>query len=294
MESGEKKNEYDGHGMMETNQPQLIHYLETALGQAIGSMAGRSISVALDPGAAETPPVEDAIIWQQEFSVAGASVPEGPSLRISAGRDLWAAMGKITLEAAGIEEVTDEDCRSTWQEILNQTAAGVAAAMTADLAREVTASKGAEIEAEAPGPAWQTFSVSDGSDQRWTFKAGWTGELADAGEPEPGEVRRPLAKDGAGSKTFDLLLEVALPIVVSFGRTSLQIREVLKLNTGSIVELDRSVNDPVEVIVNDCVIARGEVVVVGGNYGVRINQLASREDRLRSGIAETAHKGDRA
>jgi flagellar motor switch protein FliN/FliY len=49
----------------------------------------------------------------------------------------------------------------------------------------------------------------------------------------------------------------------------------------------------VEVIVNDCVIARGEVVVVDGNYGVRVSQLASREDRLRSGIAETSHKGGR-
>lgn len=73
----------------------------------------------------------------------------------------------------------------------------------------------------------------------------------------------------------------------------MQIREVLKLNTGSIVELDRFVTDPVEVIVNDCVIARGEVVVVDGNYGVRISQLASREDRLRSGMAESAHKGSK-
>jgi flagellar motor switch protein FliN/FliY len=47
------------------------------------------------------------------------------------------------------------------------------------------------------------------------------------------------------------------------------------------------------VIVNNCVIARGEVVVVDGNYGVRISQLASREERLRSGMGETAHRGVR-
>ena len=81
-----------------------------------------------------------------------------------------------------------------------------------------------------------------------------------------------------------------MPVSVSFGKSTLQIREVLKLNTGSIVELDRVVTDPVEVIVNDCVIARGEVVVVDGNYGVRINALASREDRLRTGMAVTARK----
>ena len=100
----------------------------------------------------------------------------------------------------------------------------------------------------------------------------------------------PAVRDNTVSRTFDLLLEVALPVSVSFGKTNLQIREVLKLNTGSIVELDRLVTDPVEVIVNDCVIARGEVVVVDGNYGVRISQLASREDRLRSGLAEASHK----
>ena len=59
-------------------------------------------------------------------------------------------------------------------------------------------------------------------------------------------------------------------------------RDVLKLTTGSIIELDRDVNEPVEVLVNHCLIARGEVVVVDGNYGVRIQQIADRHERLRS------------
>ena len=56
------------------------------------------------------------------------------------------------------------------------------------------------------------------------------------------------------------------------------------------MELDRQVTEPVEVIVNNCVIARGEVVVVDGNYGVRIIQLASREERLRSGMMEASSR----
>jgi flagellar motor switch protein FliN/FliY len=67
----------------------------------------------------------------------------------------------------------------------------------------------------------------------------------------------------------------------------LPIKDVLKLTTGSIVELDRTVSEPVDVIVNNCVIARGEVVVVEGNYGVRINQIATRFDRLKTGSATT-------
>ena len=63
---------------------------------------------------------------------------------------------------------------------------------------------------------------------------------------------------------------------VSFGRTQLPLKDVIKLTTGSIVELNRTIAEPVEIIVNNCVIARGEVVVVDGNYGVRINQIIGR------------------
>ena len=84
------------------------------------------------------------------------------------------------------------------------------------------------------------------------------------------------------SRTLDLLLEVELPVSVSFGRAQLPLKEVLKLNSGSIVELNRSISEPVDLIVNNCVIARGEVVVVEGNYGVRIKQIVSREERLRT------------
>ncbi len=271
-----------------SSQTKLVQYLQTALSQAISSMTGKDFTVALDESGANSPPIENAVTWQQSFSS-----PEGPSFWIAAGKDLWESLGRATLEAAGIEEVTDEDCRSTWREILNQTISGIAAAMTAEKAREVAVSQGAEIDTEPPGLDWLNFSVSDGAGVTWAFKASWTNELAVFDEPGPEAAPGPVARANAVSKTFDLLLEVALPIAVSFGRTSLQIREVLKLNTGSIVELDRFVTDPVEVIVNECVIARGEVVVVDGNYGVRISHLASREDRLRSGIAEAAHKGRR-
>ena len=73
-----------------------------------------------------------------------------------------------------------------------------------------------------------------------------------------------------------------MPVSVSFGRAYLPLRDVLKLSSGSIVELNRSVSDPVEVIVNNCVIARGDVVVVDGNYGVRVTQIISRQERLRT------------
>jgi flagellar motor switch protein FliN/FliY len=81
---------------------------------------------------------------------------------------------------------------------------------------------------------------------------------------------------------MELLLDVDLPVSISFGKAQLALKDVLKLTTGSIVELNRGVNDQVEVLVNQCLIARGEVVVVDGNYGVRIQEIASRQDRMRS------------
>jgi flagellar motor switch protein FliN len=82
--------------------------------------------------------------------------------------------------------------------------------------------------------------------------------------------------------SIDLLLDVELPVSVSFGRAQLMLKDVIKLTTGSIVELNRALSEPVEVIVNNWVIARGEVVVVEGNYGIRIKQVISRQERLRT------------
>ena len=69
---------------------------------------------------------------------------------------------------------------------------------------------------------------------------------------------------------------VKLPIRVLLGRTQLCLRDIAQLGNGAVVELDCSPDDPVEIIVNDRVIAHGEVVVVSGNYGVRITKIATR------------------
>ena len=78
------------------------------------------------------------------------------------------------------------------------------------------------------------------------------------------------------SQAAPLLMGVKLPIRVLLGRTQLALRDIAQLGNGAVVELDCSPDDPVEIIVNDRVIALGEVVVVEGNYGVRITKIASR------------------
>lgn len=268
----------------------IAHHLETALGHAAAGMTGKTFAVSALDSVADLPATDlsandEPIVWQQSFSVA-----DGPSFWIVAGRDIWEALGRLTFEAAGLDEVTDVDCRSTWLELVNQTVAGVAIGIGADLGKDVTVLKGEELAAEPPDLAWNGFSLIGDSDKIQFFRAAWAPALAGEGEARSEPERAPAIRDNATSATFDILLDVALPVSVSFGKTSLQVREVLKLNTGSIVELDRLVADPVEVIVNNRVIARGEVVVVDGNYGVRINQLASRDERLRSGMPGAGRK----
>jgi flagellar motor switch protein FliN len=80
---------------------------------------------------------------------------------------------------------------------------------------------------------------------------------------------------GGPSQAAPLLMGVKLPIRVLLGRTELCLRDIAQLGNGAVVELDCSPDDPVEIIVNDRVIAHGEVVVVSGNYGVRITKIAS-------------------
>ena len=90
-----------------------------------------------------------------------------------------------------------------------------------------------------------------------------------------------------GSRTtatcnVELLYDIELPISVSFGQTEMALKDVLELDAGSVIELDQSVNDPVSIIVNRTRIAKGEMVMVDGNYGVRILEVESTADRIRS------------
>ncbi|GAP07917.1 MAG TPA: flagellar motor switch protein FliN [Anaerolinea thermolimosa] len=74
---------------------------------------------------------------------------------------------------------------------------------------------------------------------------------------------------------IDLLLDVPLRITVELGRTRLQLRQVIELQQGSVIELDRLAGDPVDIFINERLFARGEVIVVDDKFGVRITELIS-------------------
>jgi flagellar motor switch protein FliN len=90
----------------------------------------------------------------------------------------------------------------------------------------------------------------------------------------------PLDDDPSADTDIGLLLEVPLSISVELGRTSLTIRELLALGQGSILQLDRHAGEPVDVLVNGKRLARGEVVVIDEDFGIRVTEVVTPEERI--------------
>ena len=107
---------------------------------------------------------------------------------------------------------------------------------------------------------------------------------ANAAEARPAELEE-LTEDGEPGTTRDVNLEVILDVPVTLsmevGRTRIPIRNLLQLNQGSVVELERAAGEPLDVFVNGTLVAHGEVVVVNERFGIRLTDVISPAERLR-------------
>ncbi len=90
----------------------------------------------------------------------------------------------------------------------------------------------------------------------------------------------PAAETGAEIK-LDALMDVQGTLSVEIGRNKMPIKQLISLNQGVVVELDRGVNEPLDLLVNGTLIARGEVVVVDGRFGLRLIDVVSASERLK-------------
>ena len=106
------------------------------------------------------------------------------------------------------------------------------------------------------------------------------GEPADADFPDLG-AGGPSPEGVEG--TFDLLGDVRLRARIELGRRQMYVEDILKLNEGSVVELDKLAGDPVEILVNDVLVALGEVLVLNDYFCVRVTEVLSPKDRLAAG-----------
>ncbi len=89
-----------------------------------------------------------------------------------------------------------------------------------------------------------------------------------------------LQRGGAGGSaaSLDTLRDMSLPVSIEFGRTSMTVQEVLALGTGSVIQLERMVGEPIDIFVSDRKLAEGEVVVIGEHFAVRITRILVETD----------------
>ena len=113
-----------------------------------------------------------------------------------------------------------------------------------------------------------------------------TGEeiTEEATQDAPGEANLVAEQDESesGKINSDVLQNIPVTISVEVGRTSLKIRDLMRLTQGSVVELDRIAGEPLDLLVNDTLVAQGEVVLVNERYGVRLTQVIPAAERVKN------------
>jgi flagellar motor switch protein FliN len=134
----------------------------------------------------------------------------------------------------------------------------------------------AEAVAQAAGEATDDAALDD-----------WASALAEQNgndvAPAAAGVFQPLSKvtSTATRNDIDMILDIPVQMTVELGRTKIAIRNLLQLAQGSVVELDGLAGEPMDVLVNGCLIAQGEVVVVNDKFGIRLTDIITPSERIR-------------
>jgi flagellar motor switch protein FliN len=171
----------------------------------------------------------------------------------------------------------------SWEELLRETFEGACGELLAKTGKKCRIES--VTESSLPLNAANSFKIQNG-ERAWTLllrdDVGSPGpEIASAPQPSV-----PVADGGTNppvlSPGLELLLDVELEASLRFGCREMPLGEILDLGPGDVVQLDRHVADPVDLIVGDKIVARGEVVLVNGNFGLRISEVAAPRKRLES------------
>jgi flagellar motor switch protein FliN/FliY len=128
-----------------------------------------------------------------------------------------------------------------------------------------------------------TFDLRAGDTVIAQVAVGGSAVAAPAPAPTPAAAATPPSRPQPSAGQLETVLDIELPLVVRFARTVMSLKALSALGPGSIVDMERTPEEPVQLLVGDRVIARGEVVVVGGNYGVRVTELVGPGERAGHG-----------
>lgn len=195
----------------------------------------------------------------------------------------------ITLDAALLDAPLmgdGADQKAGWTELLQE--------VTNAAAGELLAKSGVHCRIEE----FETISGSSRISHGFLLKtenAEWHIFLDDDGLRDAGEGKSAISdssvvsdaetaseRSAGTNRNVELFLDIELEATLRFGRRELRLSEILDMGPGDVVELDRQVNDPVDLIVGDKIVARGEVVLVNGNFGLRVTEVAEPRKRLET------------
>ncbi|MBX0356436.1 flagellar motor switch phosphatase FliY [Halobacillus sp. Nhm2S1] len=127
-----------------------------------------------------------------------------------------------------------------------------------------------------------TFYESSTTKEAPQYVGGPAGQTAEDANVQTAEFQSfsPVQLNGTEQKNLDMLMDIPLKVTVELGRTKRSVREILELSSGSVLELDKLAGEPVDIHVNEKLMAKGEVVVIDENFGVRVTDILSPKERL--------------
>ncbi len=251
----------------------LIDALARHLGDALGAITGTAVRTMPTIGE----PLAD---WQVPVQVGGSAAGT-----VCLGLTQEGATQLVAVILGDPSLVADADIVDTLRELVGQSAA----THVNGEGRGVTLDVGSPVPAPTPVPAdVQVYDLLVGASDPIRL-VGW-GRILAVGDAEATPVpsvttagTAPVAPAAATPpRNLEVVLDIELPITVRFGETAMTLEALARLGPGSMIDLERSPDDPVDVLVNGHLVARGQVVVISGCYGVRVNDVVSTADRLRS------------
>ena len=230
-----------------------------------------------------------------EASVAAEAVPgDKPPvcMVITASKALQGDMAIVALEPGALvlaqvlvteppdtSAAFDKDRRDAFEELIRQ--------VLGQIATSLKKAAGGEVDVKPSGsevPSWAGairtgIRITSEKFEPILLTLIVSPELIKSLQPRPAEAAQP---PGGRSSNLELLLDVKLDATIRFGQKSMLLREILELHPGTAVALDRQVNEPVELLVGGRIVAQGDVVIVDGNYGIRITEILSPLQRIES------------
>jgi flagellar motor switch protein FliN len=274
-------------GSLVERQQELTTTLAAELAGVVSALLGSNAAAVASAGRLEPG-------WRVNCDITGAL--KG-SITLAVGESDASALARRLMgmdEDPGADAVTD-----TLGEVVGQAAGSLGQQPVAGGAKirvSGSAERGAALPAEPP--AVFDVAMEDGTSLRFGCWVRLEGDEIAAADSRAADA--PAGSQGTASsgpaparpavvasqppafENLEVILDIELPLTVRFGKTEMTLRALTQVGPGSVIDLDRSPDEPVEILVNEKVIARGEVVVISGNYGVRVTEVTSAADRIRT------------